>query len=161
MKKDITATEIITQEKAKKFSGNFLFSFLGFFLCITAFIFWKTAFQKGPPPPTVWLTVTGIFMFFYWRMSTQTCYFFVSDRHLLVKNQLLPWVSHIYLLEQIKELTFITTTGGSNSLKVMTVDGRRRRYYAGSIRIKTWDALEEKLGQYNNIDIRHESTRVD
>jgi len=149
MKKDITPNEIITLEKANKFSGNFLFSFYGFFSCCVVLILWKTGRQVPNTPVGAWLILTGIFMLFYWSISGETYYFFVSDRHLLVKNQLRPWVNHIYTLEQIKEVTFGSPARRSSYLRVITTDGREHRYNAGSLRSKTWSALIEKFRQYN------------
>src|SRR6185503_12496596 len=95
MKSQSKAADIIARENPAKFSGSFIRSFFGalfFLLVITSAIYWSRPVIKNPS--NIWIVLV-FYVLIYLGYSGVTNYFFVSDKHLLVKNLFLPWVNRI------------------------------------------------------------------
>jgi hypothetical protein len=108
-------------------------------------------------------TLTGIlilFIFdslFIWWLSIYQNYFGVSSHFFVVKNQTLPWMKKVFMLDDINEIVFEQEHHKlPNSLRVITNDFKSESFMASSLWTKNWFQLKDEL-EKKNITVRNES----
>ncbi len=132
------------ETEAEKFAGNPYTSFNGIMICgFTIFILILLLQKKAFVPAYLFLSVPLII--FYVGFGYQLHYFLISNKRLVVKNHLLPWINKVYNVEDIIEANFESQRRRSDALRVSTRDFKSKLYLAGSLRNKHWNLLKEKL----------------
>ncbi|MEO8406225.1 MAG: hypothetical protein ABI480_16570 [Chitinophagaceae bacterium] len=86
-----------------------------------------------------------IFIFLIPLFGLQFHYFLISDRTLVVKNYLLPWVKKTYDLDDVIEANREKRYRQPYCLRISTRDFRSKKYAAASLQQQTWKRLKLKL----------------
>jgi hypothetical protein len=132
------------ETEAEKFAGNPFTSFNGIMICgITIFILILLLQKKSFVPAHLFLSVPIIIS--YLGFGYQLHYFLISNKRLVVKNHLLPWINKVYNVEDIIEANFESQLRRSDALRISTSDFRSKQYISGSLRSKDWNLLKEKI----------------
>lgn len=129
------------------YNGNNLLTFEGFFF-FGVLIFVGFLISKKP---VVYLThylailVTSfVALVYYFIWSHQMHFFILTDKFLIIKNNVWFWRKHIYSLDNIREVVFTVRPAFPTSIKIITKDFKGTAY-SSKIKDKTWDLLIEKL----------------
>jgi len=150
-------TAPVTEEKPiHTFSGLFLRSFSGIafyelLLLLIIVLFIATHIDASG------LAAAVVFVWLFSRLfRKQAYYFLVSDNYLFVRSHLYPWFKRVHALASIKDIKFENPPRRSIVLQVTTSNFQTFSYGAGSLRNKTWKALQEKLEEHH-IPVRNEA----
>lgn len=111
---------------------------------------------KGKQPSTTTILVMStICIIWFWLNSYFMHYFKLYDQYLVVKNHNWIWRTHIYHINDIKEVAFETQGKWPNCLRIITKDHKNQLYPAGTLWDKTWFHFKDKLEE-KNILVRNE-----
>ncbi len=94
-----------------------------------------------------------VFLFLFSFMSWQMCYFGVSEKHLIIKNQNFTWYKKIYNIENISGILIYSPSKRADSLFITTKDNITYVYPAGTLRKNDWALLISALHD-NGIKVR-------
>jgi len=137
------------EDEAEKFAGNAILSANGITLLACALVLFLLMPHHRHRDTDPWLLTWGLPMIilasFYFALGTQMCYFKVSDKYLVIRNQFLPWYKRSYMLDEIRDIVFENPAKRSNCLRVNTRDFSSKSFSAGSLRDDTWKALGKRL----------------
>ncbi len=128
----------------EKFSGNPHTSVNGLFLYAMILFFILLFFNKKDLQPAHLFLILP-FLIFFFGFSYHLNYFLISNKRLVVKNHILPWVNRVYDLEEIAEVNFEHAPKLSDGLRITTRNFKSNVYRSGSLRSKHWAALKDKL----------------
>jgi len=147
------------EDEAEKFAGNAILSTNGITLLACALVLFLLVPQHRHRNTDPWLLTWGLPMIvlapLYFALGTQMCYFKLSDKYLVIRNQFLPWYRRSYRLDMIQNVVFERPYKRSYSLRVTTRDFSSKAFSAGSLRDDTWKALAKRLDQAG-ISVRSE-----
>lgn len=151
--------DINLQDKIK-FNGNQLRSANG--LIFYGFIFFSlSAFFKNPSSKMtdhygaiIFLLLVGSII--CWILSVTMHYFVITEKYIIVKNNVWFWWSKVYEIENIKEIVLEMPLRQSTSLRIITKDFHSKTYQASSLRDKTWVELKACL-LAKGIEVRNET----
>jgi len=146
------------EDVAERFSGNAFLSVNGITLVGAALaLFLLVPHHRHRDTDPVFLTYVPMLVLLplYFALGSQMCYFKVSDKYLIIKNQFLPWYRRDYKLDEIKDVVFENPPKRSYCLRVNTQDLSSRSFSAGSLREDTWKALAKRLDK-SGISVRSE-----
>lgn len=142
-------------EKFTLFKGNAFFSFRGiltwgFIIFIFLVPLIKQPYSNKSFLPLgiisiLWLIFNSIFMH----------YFGLSDKYLVIRNHINPFIFRVYRLEDIKEVVYETRDKWPNCLRVITTKFNSRLFGAGTLLDKTWLEMKEYL-ESKQIKVRNE-----
>lgn len=127
----------------EKYSGSAYFNlrsvlFYGFVILILILVLTKPISSKSLP-------LVIILPIIYFGFGTQLYYFLISNKRIVVKNHLLPWLNTTYYVDDIIAINFESPYNHSEALRITTKDFNSRAYCAGSLRQKDWNNLKQKL----------------
>lgn len=153
------ADQYVSDNDAKEFNGNHLFTFNGlFFYGWVIFIGFIVSTK-----PQVFLTNYGAIISISFAtlvitgmLSYQMHYFKTTRQFLIVTNTIWFWRKDIYSLSDIREVVIETPHRLSTSLRVITTDFRDKLYPAGSLSDTTWKKIMEQL-RNDRIKVRNEA----
>lgn len=83
-------------------------------------------------------------------------YFIITEKYIIVKNNIWFWFNKGYEIENIKELVIEAPHNQSTSLRIITNDFQSKIYQAGSLRSSTWTEMKVYLLK-KGITIRNET----
>lgn len=137
------------EEAAEKFAGNALLSTNGITLLLSAlallFLVPQHRHKVTDPFLVTYSAPMLVLPLLYFALGAQMCYFKVSDKYLIVRNQFLPWYRRSYRLDEIKDIVFERPYKRSYCLRVNARDFSSKSFSAGSLRDDGWKALKKKL----------------
>lgn len=144
------------EKTAERFAGNFFLVFGGIafyeilVLLALAFIAIQNIGTFG------FITAIAFLWLFSNIFGKQSYYFLISGDRLFIRNYLYPWSEKIVALPAVRDIKFERIPKRSNALRLTTHDFESSLYGAGSLRTKTWNALQERLAEHN-IPVRNEA----
>jgi hypothetical protein len=127
----------------QKFTGNFLLSSNCVTLVVCLIIISFLSVTRNTSGAYISLSI-GISLVSV-IIIPQSHYFVLAEGQLIVKNQFLFWSTRTYDLAEIILVKTEYPSRLSQSLRIVTRDFRSKSYSAGSLREKTWIALEERI----------------
>ena len=82
-------------------------------------------------------------------------YFGLSDKYLVIRNHINPFIFRVYRLDDIREVVYETRDKWPNSLRVITKKFNSRLFGAGTLLDKTWLEMKVYL-ESKQIKVRNE-----
>ena len=128
--------------------GICLWGFIGFFV-------FKALISKTPVNIEGMLFISGFSFLWFIAFSYQMHYFQVSDNYFIIRNHNFFWKKKGYNIAEINEIVFETQGKMPNCLRVITKNFKSKLYPAGTLRVKNWLDLKDKLETYK-IKVRNE-----
>ena len=134
-----------------RYSGNYSLTFNGIVLYGIGILLAMILINRGTSQnfTLMFLAALLFFVLFYSFIGHQAYYFYLDNKFLVVKNHLWPWVSKSYKINDIQEVVLESPYRMEKALRIVSKNFESTLYSAGSLKKKTWDSLERKLGELN------------
>lgn len=157
---ELVKIDLVDLKKMTKYSGPHFLSFNGLVLyswiALSFSLLMKMPLDSLISVLAMVLILLGISGFLYGFLGLQLHYFYVDNNYLVIKNHFWPWKSHVYAIDNIKQVVFETPYKRSASLRVITNNYNSNLYPGESLRSSTWKNLLQKL-KHLNVDIKNET----
>ena len=135
-----------TEDHFQTYSNHYFTSVIGIMLTLTTVMFTATIVTSDHPAP-VWFiyafSLMGLCAYAY--CGTLVHYFQVGSEYVVIRNHIFFWKRRYFKLADIAEVSIDSLHNHPNFLKFSTRNFKTHRYFAGTLRDKTWLALKDRL----------------
>lgn len=142
-------------EKFILFKGNAFLSFRGILTWGLIILILLVPIINQPFPNRSFLPLATIGILWLIFSSIFMHYFGLSDKYLVIRNHINPFIFRVYRLEDVREVVFETRDKWPNCLRVITKKFHSRLFGAGTLRDKTWLEMKVYL-ESKQIKVRNE-----
>jgi|GEM_PF-5601974 len=135
-----------TADHFETYANHYFTSVIGIMLTLITVMFTTMFFTSDNPVP-VWfiyfMSLLGLCVYAY--CGTLVHYFQVGNEYLVIRNHIFFWKRRYFKLADIAEVSIDSLHNHPNFLKFSTRNFRTHRYFASTLRDKTWLALKDRL----------------
>lgn len=135
-----------TADHFQTYSDHYFTSLIGIMLTLITVMFTTMFFISDNPTP-VWFiyTMSLLGLCAYAYCGTLVHYFQVGNEYLVIRNHIFFWKRRYFKLADIAEASIDSLPNLPYILRFSTRNFKTHRYFASTLRDKTWLALEERL----------------